>query len=360
MMTGRIQLERNSFSERQRNVCELNKLTASSFLFDSGVHAVRLENAHGHIVVLPYQGQQVWDVVFGGRRLTMSNFFPQPIASTHLLDSYGMFLYHCGALRVGNPGPQDSHPLHGELPAAPYSDAWIVMGEDEGGAYLGVSGTYHYAKAFGDTYRATPEVRLYESRTVLDISMTIENLSHYPMDLMYMCHVNFLPARNGEIVQATGWDTKDMVIRSSIPPHVKPTPQFLAFMDSLQKDPGVTRIMRPEDQYNPEIVFYVRHLRSDAHGMTHMLQKHANGSSDYVSWNVKELDHTVRWILIHDDQKVMGMALPSTCDPEGYTAEKKKGNVRTIPGMGRVRFAVRAGSLDVAETRQMEATIRAL
>ena len=29
------------------------------------------------------------------------------------------------------------------------------MGEDEGGAYLGVSGAYLYAKAFGDTYRAT-------------------------------------------------------------------------------------------------------------------------------------------------------------------------------------------------------------
>ena len=58
---------------------------------------------------------------------------------------------------------------------------------------------------------------MYEDRTVLDISMTIENLSHYPMDLMYMCHVNFLPARGGEIVQATGWDTKDMVIRRASP-----------------------------------------------------------------------------------------------------------------------------------------------
>jgi sugar/nucleoside kinase (ribokinase family) len=35
-MTGRIQLERNSFSVKQRGVAELNKLTASSFLFDSG------------------------------------------------------------------------------------------------------------------------------------------------------------------------------------------------------------------------------------------------------------------------------------------------------------------------------------
>ena len=30
------------------------------------------------------------------------------------------------------------------------------------------------------------------------------------------------------------------------------------------------------------------------------------------------------------------MALPSTCDPEGYTAEKQKGNVRSIPALGSV------------------------
>ncbi len=359
-MIGRVPLGKSTFSERQRSVCELNKLKATSFLFDSGVHAVRLENPHGHIVVLPYQGQQVWDVVFHGRRLTMNTIFPQPVASPQLLDSYGAFLYHCGALRMGTPGPQDTHPLHGELPAAPYSDSWIVMGEDEGGSYLGVSGTYVYARAFGDTYRATPEVRLYEDRTILDVSMTIENLAHYPMDLMYMCHVNFLPARNGEIVQAAGWDTRDMVIRSSIPSHVKPTPQFLAFLDALQKDPGVTRILRPQDEYNPEIVFYVRNLRCDPRGLTHMLQKHADGSSDYMSWNVKELDHAVRWILMHEDQRVMAMALPSTCDPEGYTAEKKKGNVRSLPGLGRARFNVRAGALDAAQTRQMESTIQAL
>jgi hypothetical protein len=359
-MKGRIQLEKSDFSERQRSICELDALKACSFLFDSGVHAVRLENPHGHIVILPYQGQQVWDVVFHGRRLTMKSFFPRPVPSSNLLESYGAFLYHCGALRMGNPGPEDAHPLHGELPAATYADAWIVAGEDKGGSYLGVSGAYTYARAFGDTYRATPEVRLYENSTVLDVSMTIENLSHYPMDLMYMCHINFLPASNGEIIQATGWDTKSMVIRSSIPAHVKPTPQFLAFMDALQNDPGVTRILRPQDEYNPEIVFYIRNLRCDPQGLTHILQKHEDGSSDYVGWNVKELDHTVRWILMHEDHRVMGMALPSTCDPEGYTAEKKKGNVRTIPGMGRVAFSVRTGALDAAQTRQMESRIQAL
>ncbi|HVP17895.1 MAG TPA: DUF4432 domain-containing protein, partial [Spirochaetia bacterium] len=95
-------------------------------------------------------------------------------------------------------------------------------------------------------------------------------------------------------------------------------------------------------------------------GMTHMLQKHPDGSSDYISWNVRDLDHTVRWILMHEDQKVNGMALPSTCDPEGYAAEKKKGNVRSLPGQATVTFSVRTGYLDAAETKRMESMIRSL
>jgi hypothetical protein len=359
-VTGRIHLERCLFGEREKPLCELGRLKASAFCFSTGVAAVRVENPHGHIVVLPYQGQQIWDAVFHGRRLTMATYFPEPVPSTNLLDSYGAFLYHCGALRMGTPGPEDTHPLHGELPGAVYGEAWLIQGQDEGGAYLGVSGAHLHAQAFGDKYRAVPTVKIYEDRTVLDVGMSVENLAHHPMDLMYMCHVNFFPADNGEIIQAAGWDTTDMVVRSSIPSHVKPTPQYLSFLEALKKNPGVTRVLRPEDTYDPEVVFYIRNLRHDAGGMTHMLQKHPDGSSDYISWNVKSLDHAVRWILKHADQKVAGMALPATCDPEGYTAEKKKGNVRTIPGLGTASFAVRAGYLDAQETTRMESTIRSL
>ena len=104
-MKGHIHLRKSQFGEAERPLCEFNTLKASSFLFGSGVHAVRIANPRGHIIVLPYQGQQIWDAVFAGRRLTMSTFFPQPVSSPHLLESYGAFLYHCGALRMGTPGP---------------------------------------------------------------------------------------------------------------------------------------------------------------------------------------------------------------------------------------------------------------
>lgn len=359
-MHGRIVLDRRQFSEKPSLVAEIGGLRAYAFQYSTGVEAVRIESKRGEIVVLPYQGQQIWDARFEGRRLTMKNFFPEPRRSGALLDSYGAFLYHCGARRTGNPGPEDDHEIHGELPAAPYEEAWLAFGEEAGVAYLGISGSWTYAKAFGDRYRAVPLVKLVEGDTLLDVSMTVENLTHYPMDLMYMCHINFLPADGGEIVQPTGWTANDMVIRSQIPSHVKPTPEYLSFLDRLKADPGLTRTMRKSEEYNPEIVYYLKNLKRDAAGMTHVIQKHPDGSADYVSYDPEQLNHTVRWLLKHKEQEVIGMALPATCDPEGYTAEKNKGNVRTLAPHASVTFRVKTGYLDERRAKETERMIREL
>jgi hypothetical protein len=36
-------------------------------------------------------------------------------------------------------------------------------------------------------------------------------------------------------------------------------------------------------------------------------------------------------------------AMPATCEPEGYTAEKRKGNVRILPARASARFVTRLG-----------------
>ncbi|MDA3822549.1 MAG: DUF4432 family protein [Bacteroidales bacterium] len=359
-MNGTFHLEKTLFKDIERNLLNFDDMSVTTFRYSTGVSALRIQNKYGYIILLPYQGQQIWDVVFEGRSLKMKNFFQEPAYTNKLLGSYGAFLFHCGALRMGTPGSDDDHPLHGELPGAFYDDASLIFGIDDKGSFIGMTGTYNYTKAFGDKYQAIPMVKMYKDSTILDVSITINNLASYPMDLMYMCHVNFLPAANGEIIQAAEWNTVDMLTRSSIPSHVKPTAKYLAFLNDLKNNPGATRILHPEDEYNPEIVFYIRNLKGDKNGISHIIQKHSNGSSDYISYNIKSLDHTVRWILKHDDQKVLGMALPSTCDPEGYTAEKKKGNVRSIQAGEKVTFSITTGYLSRNATTEMEKRIESI
>jgi len=353
-MNGIFHLKKSLFNETERELLKFENMSVNTFRFSTGVCALKIINEFGFIIVLPYQGQQIWDVVFNKRSLKMKNFFKEPVRSNQLLDSYGAFLFHCGALRMGTPGPNDNHPIHGELPGAFYDDASLIFGNDNRGSYIGVTGTYNYTKAFGDKYQACPVVRMHKAATILDVSITIKNLASTPMDLMYMCHVNFLPAANGEIIQAAEWNTKDMTARVSIPAHVKPTKKYITFLNDLKNNPAATRIIHHEDEYNPEIVFYIRNLKKDKNDITYMIQKHSDNSSDYISYSVKELDHTVRWILINDDQKVLGMALPSTCDPEGYTVEKMKGNIRSIPAGGKITFNVTTGYLSPEATIDME------
>lgn len=359
-MSGEIILQKNWFSKKEKTVLTFEDMTVSTFLYSTGVEAVRITNESGFIVVLPYQGQQIWEAVFNGRSLKMKTFFDEPVKSRNLFDSYGALLFHCGALRMGCPGPEDDHPLHGELPAAPYNDATVVFGEDDKGRYIGITGCYHYAQAFGDKYDAVPKTILYSDSSIADVTMTIKNLASYPMDLMYMCHVNFLPADNGELVQSAGWNTDDMIIRSSIPAHVKPTGKYLDFMKKLKDSPEAARIIRPEDEYNPEIVFYIKNLKADASGRTHMMQKHPDGTADYISYDPSDLDHTARWFLKHEDQKVIGMALPATCDPEGYTAEKEKGNVRTLEAGAEKTFSVSVGFLPSGDADEMKSLIESI
>ena len=302
---GTVVLKKGFFMEAEKPFSSYGGLRVSTFCYESGVRAVKVANERGYIIVLPYKGQQIWDAVFGGRSLVMKTLFPEPRKASFFLDSYGCLMMHCGALKMGCPGPEDDHPLHGELPYADYQKASLVFGDDEGGRYFGVTGVYEYNRGFGDSYLAKPTVKLYEGSSLMEISIRIENISRYPMELMYMCHLNFAIARNGRLFQTADWDNKSMVLRTSIPDHVKPSKRFLDFLEKLKVDPTPTRIIKPEDEYFPEITFFINNLKTDREGWAHVMQLHEDGSADLVSQRPSELDHHARWILKGKNQEVM-------------------------------------------------------
>jgi hypothetical protein len=119
-MTTYFHLTESMFSEREQLLLEADTLEASAFRFESGVAAIRLRNELGELVLLPFQGQQIWSASFRGRNITMRSMFDQPRATRNYLETYGGFLLHCGFTSMGVPAAGDTHPLHGELPNAPY------------------------------------------------------------------------------------------------------------------------------------------------------------------------------------------------------------------------------------------------
>lgn len=129
-----IDLDAVEFGRDQREFVRHGDISARSFRYGSGVAAVRIVTDDVEIDLLPYQGQQVWRASVHGRELAMRSMFDEPRPTRDYLGTYGALLIHCGVLAMGNPGPQDDHPLHGELPNAPYARPTLITGCDAAGA----------------------------------------------------------------------------------------------------------------------------------------------------------------------------------------------------------------------------------
>jgi Domain of unknown function (DUF4432) len=345
------------FSTSERDLVEAAGLSASTFRFESGVCALRLKNDQGELVMLPFQGQQIWSAKFGGRPLGMTSFFTEPQPTRVYLETYGGFLLHCGVTAMGVPSAQDSHPLHGELPNAPYRKAWIMLGEDQDGEYIGLGGHYHHIVAFNHNYIAEPVVKLYRNSSLMHISITIQNLKNTPMEWMYLAHINFRPVDNGRMLYSALPTAEHVRVRLSIPSHIRPGPGYVEFLHALKDHPEQHHVFTPDKVFDPEVVFAIDYL-ADEQGWAHSMQMHPDGTADYVRFSPGQLNKCIRWIVRTADQQALGLAMPSTAEPEGYTAEKAKGNIKVIPGKGKVSFEMVAGYLPPSLAREVEGKIR--
>jgi len=359
MTATTIFLDKTYFSPLPKTLLLSGELKAVIFQYPSGVHGLRLENARGSLVVLPFQGQQIWSAEFDGRELTMKSMFTQPKPTQTYLENYGGFLLHCGATAMGVPGEGDSHPLHGELPNAPYDNAYLTIGEDDEGCFLGVGGSYQHTVAFAHNYVSKPLLKLYEGSAVIDISLQITNLMQTEMELMYMTHINFKPVDNAELVYSAFKSPETVRVRTSIPSHIQPPPGYRAFLQQLVEDPSMHHSLKPGLAFDPEVVFSIDYLAGQE-GWAHSLQVHPDGASDYVAHRPDELDKGVRWISRTKDQDALGIVLPATAEPEGYTAEKAKGNIKRLGAEESFSAHMRAGALTSSETKDMVGKIESV
>ncbi len=340
------------FCHKENKVIETKNLNAVLFKYTSGICGVRLVNNKGYTEILPFKGQQIWTAHFDGRDLQMKSVFEEPSDATELLKNFGRFMAHCGALRVGAPTATEMHPLHGELPNAPFQEAWIESGEDSKGCYISLAGKYTYKEFFGSQYAAQPEVRLYENSSVLNISMKITNLSHKPMEMMYLCHINFSPVENSTIKYSAKLTPENVKIRASIPSHLKPDPAYVRLIEDLKSKPELHHNITKDLKADPELVFYINY-QADESGKCYTLQVHPDGKSDYVSHKKEELPKVVRWISRTPDHDAVAIAETGTCEVDGYIVEKEKGNIKVLKPGEEFNCNIEAGALNVSETNEV-------
>lgn len=360
----RIHLIPAQFTEREQLLAAFGPLTATTFRYDSGVYAVRLENEQGALVILPFQGQQIWSAEFGAaggprRHLTMRSMFTEPRPTQVFLATFGGFLHHCGATGMGVPAAEDSHVLHGELPNAPYQTAYLVTGQDETGQYMGLGGAYQHTVAFSHNYLAEPLVKLYAGATRFAVHMQITNLKRSPMELMYLAHVNFRPVDNGRLIYSVPRTREHVRARTSIPTHIPVDEAFVEFINQLRDNPFLHETLTPGTPFDPEAVFFLDYVADEA-GWAHTLQLHPDGSADYVRHRPEQLPRATRWICRTADQDALAMVEPGTAETEGYTAEKTKGFIRHLEPGETFNCELEIGILSPGEAGRLAASVEAL
>ena len=353
---SKIDLYPGLFSEKEKPFLQAGLLAASVFQFSTGVCAVRLQNELGALVMLPFQGQQIWLAEFGNRNLTMKSVFPEPRPNQPYLGTYGGFFLHCGFTAMGAPGKNDTHPLHGELPNAAYPHAHLVVGSDNKGAYIGLGGKYQHTAALNYNYLAEPLVKLYAGSALFNVGLKVTNLRRVELEYMYMAHINFRPVDNGRLVYSAPCTPETVGVRKNIPTHIKVPAGYREFVEEMARNPASHNVLKPGLSFNPELVLMLAYV-SDEAGWAHSMQILPDGTADYVAHRPDQLDKVVRWIARPADHDALGLALPATAGPEGYTVEKSNGNVKVLAADGEWRADLEIGALSGGEAQAMEGKI---
>lgn len=343
------------FDDAPIALVEQGAFKATALKYSTGVCGVKLENGCCSMVLLPYHGHQLWFAEFNGKNLTQKSIFDVPQMTKKFGDNYGGLLLHCGLSAMGNPGPEDSHPMHGELPFATYTDNYVALDEDENGRYLAAGGTFHYRNSQEFDYLYKPEVRIYEGSTVARMFITVDNLRCHDMKYMYMCHMNWRAVDGSRVLATVPCDAEHMIVDPTDLGDDSPRAKaVMDFSKQLIANPALAQKLDEKTQcYDPEICTDMRVI-GDEHNWAHALQVMPDGDACYVGFRRDELPNALRWVCRTGDEDGIGIALPNTGNHKGYTWNKKHGFLRTIPAHGSISMRFNFGYLAPAEAKKME------
>ncbi len=356
----RIFLKKSFFPERETLLLTEGTLTVHAFRYASGVEALRVTNDKGYFVILPYQGQVIWDFNFGGKDLKMKTTIAEPVKPKLFLETYGGFLYHCGLASVG--APDESHPQHGEIPNGEYTEAYIDCGHDEGGTYVSVGGKLACDVAFVKKYNFSPECRLYEGASTVRVNVTVENGRAEPMEYAYLCHINFRPFDGARLIYSVPRDSEHIKMHKIVPDSLPAEEQakLRRYMEMLDSDIAyMDNVGNPDEAYAPEICFTMKY-NPDENGRGYTMQYIKGEGACYVDHPVDALPIGIRWISRTATEDAMGMVLPATSEHLGYKHAKEHGYIRQLGGYETFSFHMEVGFISDAEAKKVEAKIEKL
>lgn len=334
MELTRVNFKPSFFGDRPVELLRDGALSATAFRYETGVCGLKIKNQHCSMVVLPYMGQQIWFAEFEGKNLTQKSIFDQPQATTKFGDNYGGLLLHCGLNNINCAEEGEDYPLHGELPFADYPETYTGIGHDEKGKYLAVGGTYVYRNSQEFHWAYSPELRLYDDASVLEMHIDIHNRRQSPLDYMFMCHMNWLAVDGSRLVYSAKKDKEHIIPDPPVMDGDSPRAvRMREFSKKLLEDPTILDVLDSKTQCcDPEMCINVKY-ECDKNNWAHAMQVMPDGDACYVGFRTTELPYALRWFCRTGDEDGVGIALPTTGTNRSTAYQKAHGYFNTLePG----------------------------
>jgi hypothetical protein len=92
-------------------------------------------------------------------------------------------------------------------------------------------------------------------------------------------------------------------------------------------------------------------------GWAHALQVLPDGAADFISFQPRELDHALRWMVRNGDEEALGIVLPATAEADGRLAEIAKGNMKSLAAGETFQCTLAFGALTAAEATELAARV---
>ncbi len=355
----RIELDHEMFHRHRSVLLTATDMSITTIRLPNRIAVLRIETPRMVLEILPFRGQQVWQAWVDGAPIGMRGMVDTPRATESILETLGAFVYHCGLLGIAAPGPEDDHPLHGELPLAPMDAAWLEVTESPQGTHLMVGGLFEFAKAFRAHYRWSPSVAILAGQTTIEVTARVQNLMASPLPFMYLAHPNFLPVDDGQLVYSAVYSSDHVRVRTSIPAHLGTKPGYKEQLESFRIHPELHHRLSSGIAFDPEVVFEIDYL-ADSEGFAHSMQLHPDGKADWIAHRPSDCPVAVRWLSRTPEQDCIALAEPATSGLTGYTAERGLGHVPELAPGATWQTTIRLGRLNPEEGVAMRRKIDTL
>ncbi|HYZ64997.1 MAG TPA: DUF4432 domain-containing protein, partial [Acetobacteraceae bacterium] len=101
---------------------------------------------------------------------------------------------------------------------------------------------------------------------------------------MYMAHAIFGFPGCARILQPAPWTPEHVRVRSAVPRHVRPTPDYERLLERLARDPAALQRLDDPALLATEQVFYLSGLRPNPDGRIEVLLRRQEGDAFGISW----------------------------------------------------------------------------